>query len=76
MANLISSYVKKLKDGAVNQVVDDLIIAKGSEERVSQREYNEAVDALFKCGINITIDALYKELKDSTRGERCQMRLK
>ena len=28
MADPISSYVKKLKDGAVNQVVNDLIIAK------------------------------------------------
>ena len=29
MANSNSSYVKKLKDGALNQVVNDLIMAKG-----------------------------------------------
>ena len=29
MADPTSSCVKKLKDGAVNQVVDDMIIAKG-----------------------------------------------
>ena len=63
MANPILSYVKKLEDGAVNQVVNDLIIAKGSEGRVSHKQYNSAVDALFNCGINITIDALYKRVE-------------
>ena len=47
----------------LHQVDDDLIIAKGSEGRVSHKHYNEAVDAICKCGINITIDALYKRVE-------------
>ena len=63
MAHPTSCYVKKLKDGTVNQVVNDLIMAKDSEGRVSHKQYNEAVDALCKCGINITIDELYKRVE-------------
>ena len=57
MADPSSSYDKKLKDGVVNQVVNDLIMTKGSEGWVSHKQYNEAVDALHKCGIDVTTDA-------------------
>ena len=61
--NHTSNYIKKLKDGEVNQVVNDLSMAKDSEGRVSHKQYNEAIDALHKCGIDITIDALYKRVE-------------
>ena len=63
MANSTSSYAKKLKDGAINQVVNDLIMAKGNGERASYKQYSESIDALHKCGINITMDALYKRVE-------------
>ena len=63
MVNPTSNYAKKLKDGATNHIVNDLIIVKGSDGRMSHKQYNEAVDALNKYGINVTIDALYKRVE-------------
>ena len=63
MADPTSSYTKKLKDGTINQVVNDLIMAKDNSGRASYKQYSESVDALHKCGINITIDALYKRVE-------------
>ena len=63
MANPTSIYAKKVKDGAINQVVNVLIMAKGNSGRASYKQYSESVDALHKCGINITIDALYKRIE-------------
>ena len=63
MANPTSSYAKKSKDGTINQVVNDLIMAKDNSWRASNKQYSESVDALHKCDINIIIDALYKKVE-------------
>ena len=63
MANPTSSYVKNLKEGTINQVVSDLIMVKSNGGSSSYKQYNENVDVLHKCGINITIDDLYERVK-------------
>ena len=62
MADPTFSYAKKLKAGTTNQVVSDLIIAKGNNGRASYK-YSESFYALHKCGINITIHALSKRVE-------------
>ena len=63
MGDPTSSYTKMLKDGNINEVVTDLIMAKDNSGRASYKQYIESVDALHKCGINITIDALYERVE-------------
>ena len=63
IADPTSNCINKLKDWAINQVVNDLIMAKDSSRRTSCKQYNESVDTLDKCGINVTIDALFKRVE-------------
>ena len=63
VADSTLSYAKKLKEVTINQVVSDLIMAKGNSGRPGYKQYSEHLDALHKCGIDITIDALYKRVE-------------
>ena len=63
MADSTSSYAKKLKEGTINHVVSNLIMAKGNSGRYGYKQDSESVDALHKCGIDNTIDALYKRVE-------------
>ena len=67
MANPTSNYAKKLKDGVINQVVNDSIMAKGSSGKASYKKYSKSVDALCKCNV------LCKRVESEYNRRRCWM---
>ena len=38
-------------------------MANGNSGRAGYKQYSESVDALHKCGIDITINAFYKRIE-------------
>ncbi len=53
-------YIKKLQNGAINQAVNDLVLARKRDGMIQKNAYSSILDALHKIGVNITRDALYK----------------
>lgn len=53
-----------LQNGAINAAVEELLkLKKHNNERVCKNGYSEVFQSLKEMGVNIKIDALYKQVK-------------
>ncbi len=63
-------YIKKLHNGAINQAINDLVLAKRRDGMIQKNGYLSVLDALHKIGVNITRDALYKRVEREIKNQK------
>ncbi len=63
---MMVDYVKKLQDGAIKQVIEDLVERKRKGGTLGRNAYLSAIGALSKIGVKIKHNALYNRVERGT----------
>ncbi len=65
-----ADYVKRLQDGATEQAVNDLVLARRRDGKLQKNAYALVIDALNKLGVNINRNVLYKCVKQAMKNQK------
>ena len=69
-SHMDADYVKRLQDGAIEQAINDLVLARRRDGKLQKNAYALVIDALNKLGVNINRDALYKRVERAMKNQK------